>query len=383
MATLLRALIPEERGFFQEETQVVRNSSIAIATHVRLTRDVRIATLFLEVIKETCQAIIDRQYKNFDPLVRNFGCEISVVKIIFCMQDYHKLKEEAETLYRQKDSLQKEIFSIKGQPQKLPIGTSSLETIFQTMANTQVSEEFATLMRFRMLTIIHGKKYLEGSEISFTSILELHRRFAKNNDRADRTFLERYICTLQAEESMRAVHFVRRLAQTDMLREGLSITHSTILREGYPPIYITPLLCNMEISLQTIQTIMIRAKTTIAERPIPNAMPFVQYRRLLPQEREITPQEISNEEPIMVCEGYVYNKQALQQAIITHGIVHLMLIQSSHPHMQYGTNINKPLPTNNWEEKRAALFLQQSESRHYFELFHIYTLSGEEAKALS
>lgn len=317
-ATLNRQTVQTGCYLFREEQSEIQSKSGLSA---------KIARLLLLVAKETADAILDLHYKDFDALVKNFGCQITAVEIHdLALRD--GLREEAGRVRR---LVEDKLNNLPVIPPKCE-GVNTLKEYIERKCDVQVgiSPEMSRFVRLRMLCIINTNIEKDGKEVPRTNVNVLGRKLSKTVNSKLENLLKIIVGGLQAEESRHAVRYLRDAAERslpqDNSRRPLIITALQLERRSdvkdincQTPIVSVPLMHNMEASLASIGQgiVCIKNKLAICGKPIPDARPLRVFLRMqnetLLSEAEIG--DLPRELPVFVIEGYIQNGTDIHEIV--------------------------------------------------------------------
>jgi hypothetical protein len=251
--------------------------------------------IVLQIAEETADAILKCEYKQFDALVKNFGCQITALEIFQKINDYKpQLENEALII---KNVVQKNIMDIK------------------------VSAVFAKLIRFRLLCIVNDNKPGKEPNIEFpiTNVTKI------KNSGMSKTKLVELISKLQMEEARSAAFFIQqvKLINTESERETLitQLVNETVTTKST---ISSPLLYNTEAVLSALNgTLLIKNKLNFCGNPIPDRR-VVQIFLKMPENKIINTEEALKlnglKNPLFVIEGYINDQDLLITQINEIGI---------------------------------------------------------------
>lgn len=348
--------------------------------------------LALLLAKETAEAILDARYRsNFDPLIKNFGCQITA-KEVMQLVGTPFLYEEAAKINK---LAQNNLIQLKKLQQKLPEGEVKMTAIAyneKAGIDLSVSPEFARLVRFRMLTIVNEiiLKLINGIEREVpqtnTSLLSLKDKNFRNLP------LQEIVSGIQAEESVKEAQFVEQLSvKLNTSRKTLiqRLVSDRFLRpvmayEEHSPIVSLPLNYTVESVLKTLNgIILVKNKLFLCNKKetkrIDQAEPMHVYLKM-PERKVMTPEEISlvdPNQPIYVIESFIKKNTLLQQKIEDIGLMKIARANCAiFPQYASGT-LNQEIDD---EEARRDLqkCAEMKEALEVMEIDHMYCASMKE-----
>ncbi len=401
MLPLIRSLLPSEGSLEANELNkqtvslnVGENKNIKDAKcHLNL----RIAKILLVVAQETADALLDLRYKDFDPLVKNFGCQINALEInTLCRINHEELCAEALSIKAYtEEKLQKLGNKVRGTPGVLasPLdGVTSLSDFLITKAKVDltITAAMARLVRMRLLCIVNCNKKIDGREVPQTCAELLYGKISRRLPPNVKPILKLIVGGLQAEESLIACRFIRQQAERipDGLRRDLVMRSlmaerfSTVRHFGIQtPIISLALMHNTEAAISSFRGIIcVKNKLQICNEPIVGALAKRVFIKM-PEGEPLDVVNLPDEEPIIVIEGYIDNNTNLQRRIMEVGLMNIINANCA-VLPQYASGASKaPL-----EDKEACLDVQRfascdfDEARKVIEIDHIYAASLREEK---
>ncbi|MDP1880788.1 MAG: hypothetical protein Q8K60_07600 [Parachlamydiaceae bacterium] len=311
MATLLfNSILPREET--KERIEIFNKTTLKTNNNSIRTQNTKFGQLILMIAQETAEAILENQYRKFDALIKNFGCQITALEVQQLLKK-PDIRQEAESVSEITSRILKTVNP--SAPLKFTKKMNLIEYINSSGLNFTVSFEFLRLVRFRLLCIVNDNKLNDkGDEVPFTNMDLFSKKIKKLNFP-----VEDFIAGLQAEESFNASQFiknqVRELTIADTSRAPLlqRLLDASFIRvnqphKRYSSIMSTPLLYNTEtVFRRTMGLVLIKNKLTLLGKPIENALSLKVFFEF-PAQKLVTSEELakySNEEPILVVEGYV------------------------------------------------------------------------------
>ncbi|MBA2727581.1 MAG: hypothetical protein H0U49_05340 [Parachlamydiaceae bacterium] len=186
------------------------------------TKNIVLAKLVIEICCEAAEAIIDHQYKKFDALVKNYGCQITALEVQQKLQG-SAIFDEAERVRKVALTM---LQQVEEHLKKNPIGLPQMGVIEylaeKAKVDFEISEDLAQLVRFRILNIINTDVLINDVEVPCTKIEKISAMVEKI-DRSVKIPIKAWIESLQAEESGKAVRFIQEVAQKDTTSRGVFV----------------------------------------------------------------------------------------------------------------------------------------------------------------
>ncbi len=253
--------------------------------------------LIIKIFQQTATAIQENRYKQFDALVKNFGCQISSLQVARAISSPH-LKREAEEIDR--------LIREKSLPK-----------------NFGPSSQFLQLARFRVLTIINDNKLdPTGNEVPFTNLERL-----ATISTLSKTKLNEIVFGLQVEESRNAALFIAEeanaISDTELRKPLLQRLLSPIFQRTSHLITSIPLSYNTEaVMIRFNGLVLLKNKLFLLDKPIEGTSKetvFIQ----MPQQRILEFQEVENlpiEEPLIVIEGFIAKEKSIRELVQNVGV---------------------------------------------------------------
>jgi hypothetical protein len=311
--------------------------------------------LIYMTLKETAEAIENAEYTKFDALVKNFGCQMTMIEVIQLSQtdglyeSAQKLKELARSRLEESQQL-----GAKNRSQNIAKLTESAQRDMQSL-----SKEIVRLARLRLLCIVNSNKETKDKksgalrEMPITNIEPLLKKLP-----AIRKVLEPIasplIEQLQIEESLKAALFIRNEAsmiegeRSPLLQKALGanflrrapLIDNVIKDKGVivsmekmegMGIASVPLLYNTEVALGRHKgVVLIKNKLKVCEKPIEGALD-IKALFMMPEGRPLTDSEVASLNPnqtIAVIEGYIdshiKSSQELSTELVEKGIMNIV-----------------------------------------------------------
>lgn len=340
---------------------------------------IRFGRLMLQITRETAQALLDTRYKEFDALVKNFGCQITALEVKNLVKQAGLLEEAA----RVEAAARKVLEETRGNVQNPPLGdpdTTPIAYLQKVGLDLQLSESMLRLVRLHLLSIINTNIEKKGREVPRTNVSLLSKKDTKL-----KLSFQKLIDGLQQEESLKAADYIRRESQqikdprAPLIQrileneQRLSILHK---------IASVPLLYNTEAVLRRIDgVVLVKNKLHLCGKAIPDAVPQRAYVKL-PEERILSETEIRSlpaDEALLVIEGYIKNDTPLEEKISTLGLITIVNANCA-VIKQYASNTEQSPLKDKEALEDLAVYKANQEARDVIEIDHIYcaSLSEEE-----
>ncbi len=354
-----------------------------------------LAHLILALGAETAEAILNLNYKNFDALIPNFGCQMTALK----NQELLKIREicdEAERIQALANENLKKIEPLFKSNKFPPAigGMNAVSYVQKAGFDLDVSPEFAQLVRYRLLTIVNqniavekDNRKIEMPSTNPNAIIKMNTKYAKLP-------IKKIIDGIQGEESVHAVEFISEIAKSlntprsQLVQKLLSKPYlrSTPPSEKWSSIVSVPLVYNIEASLEGSKgTVLIKNKLFLCDKEnkkrIDNAEPIQVYMKLS-ENRVLTSDEVKAldpSEPLIVIECYIKNNTPLIEKINEIGLMNIVRADCAILN-QYASGI-KDSEINDEEAKLdLQKYREMPKARDVMELEHIYCASVKEER---
>ncbi|MBS0656202.1 MAG: hypothetical protein JSR46_10525 [Verrucomicrobia bacterium] len=316
LGSLLPPLWAPERRTFDERTEILQGAS------TRVTQNVQLGQLFLEIGKEGLCAAIEGRYKDLDALVKNFGCQITAlqVKRILDMPQSTEKAEESKKAIEGKLALCE---ALRKKGNAVEIGKNDYENLALFLQKVdidlEVPVEIAQLVRFRLLCIINDNQDKNGVEVPFTNMKLMAEKIkGLRLNKIDPQLVGALVSGVQAEESRKALIFIRQeaihlsdeITPRALLIQRLlssSFERKTATSKKHSSIVSVSLLYNAEAVLRRLQgVVLLKQKTTFCGKAN-DRLPMKLFLKM-PEERVLEPNELAllpKKETILVVEGYI------------------------------------------------------------------------------
>ncbi len=329
MSLLIRSLLPSEGTL--EANEINRRCLMLPDTAKQGAVRLRVAEVLLRVLVETVDAVIDCRYGAFDPLVKNFGCQINAREISSICK-----RSTRESLVVEALRIKKCIQSMDAIIMPELDGETSFADylISKAKIGLQIAPEIARLVRMRLLCIVNSnivKQSPDGPvEVPITQV-SLLASYAVSDKTATKPIIELIVNGLQAEEAQCAATYIRRCALTIPQPRGAYIERalvearlSKVKEDGQKRVIQTaivslPLMHNTEAVFRSYQGIVcVKNKLRLLDQPIPDALPKMLFLQM-PGATPVDPRSLSSEEPVIVIKGFIDNNTKLKEAICEEG----------------------------------------------------------------
>jgi hypothetical protein len=366
---------------------------------------IHLGQLILMICKETAQAITACHYKQFDALVKNFGCQITALEN-YQIANLPDLKTEAETI----QICAKEKFELLQSLQKKPpsgVPTMNLEEyLHHVNATILVSDSMARLIRFKILNIINSNKIMFDKdgikrEVPFTKIENLKDKIKiLSITEQEKKLLEKFpfktwVEGLQLEESEKATRYIQKMAKNifhlergPVLEKMLSDNFVHISKKSRPQVKSQPQLHSCEAAVRCMQEgyILVKNKLFLGEYKREGAQPVRQMIKM-PEEIFLTVEEeglLEPQTPVFVIEVLMasnVNREAVQVMISEAGLVDFVNSTVSRlPQYLEGTDVEKIKDEAIKEDIKAYQTDKHNKIYQMAEIEHIYTSSWQDEK---
>ena len=366
---------------------------------------VQSAIFSLELAKETADAILEGEYKKFDALVKNDGCQITATQVFNLVQDVECIEEAKQV----KLQIQEKLARIVGENLKeRPPDTAMNKSIGHPLVfiteqldlGFPISANFAQLMRFRLLQVVNCNKvqeivipYLnkkEKRDLADTDLDKLKARFPK---KGHNNLIKSWIKEVQKEESVAAKQFVQSIARR-LVEANQEDPHCALIARmvgdehaklscGIP---CTPQSFNVEVVYSEVGRqnglVLIKRKLTLGGVTIPGADPLKIFVRAQKDRTPLSLDEVSMlhpKEPVWVVEGFIGGShEELVQRVHHIGVKELLMTTIAFLPQYNGGVFQTPL-----DDKEADKYIENKKDMNNVVLFepeHIYTASVKEEK---
>lgn len=344
--------------------------------------------LIYTVALESAEALIKGVYKQFDALVKNFGCQITMAEVMELVQN-PALKAEAAKVCQIATEKLASCEELIGKPPKGKAPATFSDLVRDL--DVEISPEMMRLVRLRFLTIVNNNKVVKQDgndrEMPFTDTEPLRKKIVSR--RALEPIISPLIDKLQREESSLAADYIRKRAQAlkgprkELIQKMLQPEH--VRKAAKTNIASVPLLYNTEASLAGLDgVVLVKNKLSICEKPRDGARELKVHIQL-PEGRLLSDLEIAQlapEKPLAVLEGYVDPAITTQEELAAkiHEIGLMRIIQGNcAPLQQYASNTSQdPLADDEARADIEELKKFSEAARKAIEIDHIYCGSVNE-----
>ncbi len=336
MSTLITSLLPARD---LPERIAVNRSTVCTGAYTKADLNAaadlctRIGKIFLTVAEETAFCILEAKYKGFDPIVKNFGCQINALEVTTLLQEKRAaLCEEARQICTFVQERKRLLKAAKIEDARC------LETylVEKLKIDMPVSSEMSRLLRARILCVVNRDIDKEGVAYPITDITLLCQKLGtkKAPQPAIKGALQCVVDGLQTEESVRAADFICARSRVlpederkDMLVRSLCLRRESAVKESrllQSPIVSVPLLHNTETVFRTYRGIVcVKNKLLFCDQPIQGALAKKVFLSM-PEEKLIDVANVQEEEPLLVVEGYIDNRADLRSCIMQVGFMNMI-----------------------------------------------------------
>lgn len=278
-----------------------------------------LAHILLEICQETADALKNGHYREYDALVKNFGCQMTALEVHQLIKQPH-IKEEAERVHQIATA---QLEQLRQQKSSLPEGTHGMSFLSyahdRLNLEVNLSSQMAQLVRFKILNIINSNDLVNGRERPITDINPLNKRLEiLNLTDQDKRFMSKnfsfktWVEGLQEEESKHAAEFIRHAADQivdpdrgPILRKMLAPDFAKLVRAS-PKILSVPQMHCGEVAVRAMDDgyIMVKNKLYNCDVPRKDAQP-IKIVIKMPEERILSNDEmaqLSQDTPVMVLD---------------------------------------------------------------------------------
>ncbi|MBA2369868.1 MAG: hypothetical protein H0V82_12755 [Candidatus Protochlamydia sp.] len=365
---------------------------------------IHLGQLILMICEETVQAITACHYKQFDALVKNFGCQITALEN-FEISDQPDIKNEAWAIQL---CVKKNLEHLKSIQNKPPLEHNIRgfeDYLNQLKVTILVSDPMARLIRFKILNIINSNKILVDKdgirrEVPITKIENLKKRIknlpitTQEMKALEKFPFKSWVEGLQLEESEKAVRYIQSMAKTilcpdrdGILGEMLSDEFVRISKKSKPQVKSQPQLHSCEAAVRCIKGyVLIKNKLFLGEFPREGAQPVRQMIKM-PEGLFLTEDEeklLDHQTAVFVIEVLMashVNRDAIKMIISEAGIVNFVNATVSRlPQYLEGTDGEKLQDDAIQEDIQAYHNDKYKEIYQMAEIEHIYTSSWQDEK---
>lgn len=346
-------------------------------------KNVRLAQLCLTVAAETATAISESRYKDFDALVKNFGCQITARQVERLMGFLEPLRAEAKELQGvAQEKLEKtKQFLNRGAPVGT-LGATVVDYLRSVQLDIAISPAMAELVRLRLLCIVNSNRLVGEKETPYTNIDQLTKRVKK----IDTNIVKNLVESLQVEEARRAASFIQ--GEAAILEGERAPFLQRLLAPGFVRtsganhIDSLPLLYNTEASIRGTQgTLLVKNKLFLINKPIPGAEPTKVYFKM-PAMEVMNGEEVDAlpaDAPLIVVEGFVQRGISLSDKIQEVGLLNLIKINCAQL-PQYASDTDQSALGDEEAAREICQLQGQAARAAFLEIDHIYCASVKEER---
>lgn len=338
---------------------------------------IRFGRLLVQIAQETANAILNARYKEFDALVKNFGCQITALEVKSLVRDAD-LIEEAARIELLAQEILKQSQAYINQPPLGDQGEGYLDYLRKVGLDFQLSEKMLRLVRLHLLAIVNTNIEKEGREVPRTEVSLLSKKDSKL-----KIPFNVLIDGIQQEESVQAANYIRLESKQITSERGPLI--QKVLEEQQRvskkcQIASVPLMYNTEAVLSRIEGyVLVKNKLRLCGKAIPDTLPLRTFVKL-PEGRTLSTREVEElpkEEALIVIEGYMKNDLNLEEKITSLGLIAIVNANCAVLKQYASDTDNSPI-----EDEKALsdldLFKADTAAREVMEIDHIYCASKRE-----
>lgn len=357
---------------------------------------VQTALFALRLAAETADAILAGEYKKFDALVKNCGCQITAAQVFnivrnpTCPAEARLVKEQVQKVLAR---VQDEKF--EEDPPPIVNVHPFVYLVDHLKLGFPVSANFAQLIRFRILKIVNNNlvkeipiPYLnktEHREVPETNLETVKERFPVKGH----TIIKSWIKEVQMEESVVAKLFVQCVAKKAVENPRWTLFARMVsdqhVRSTVNRVESTPQSFNSELAYSEIEKqgglVLVKRKLMLGNTPVPGATPIKIFVRAQKDQVPLTTEEVKAldpKEPIWVVEGYMGTSlEELVNRVNQIGVKELLFSTIAFLDQYVGGTSQADL-----EDPEACSYVEHKKDKRnllFFEPEHVYTGSvGEE-----
>jgi hypothetical protein len=318
-------------------TQINKNGDQA-KLKLQYQTNIKIGQVFLLIAEETARFYSESRYKEFDALVRNFGCEMIALEVA---QLVSLDSPERQTLLAEAVRIQQNVRPLLNRckekwnsPDPGQNGMLLADYLRNTLSiDMEISPNFARLARLRMLCIINKVDTCE------TQVINLRDKVSEGRTMPNGLLenLQLIVAGIQADESRQAARFIRTQAESltgrkQSLCRLLSADFDAQMRASNPArkssIVTQPLLQRVEVVFRRFSgVVLVKNQVKINGFSPCERQPNRVY-VLMPSSRVLTKEqveELDKRTPLVIAEGRLNDREKLIAAINTIGLVKILL----------------------------------------------------------
>lgn len=393
--TLITAALPAKA--LSAETHLGETLQIPVRGRPSYHRDhyrkcLAYGELILKIGKSCTESILNHDYKQFDALIKNNGCQVTALQNYRLFQN-PRLFKEAKMLAILIENRLSLLPYLQKNPPFGNLGDPIERYLSDCGIDCPISQNMAQCLRFRILQIVNTNRVVNSREIPHTKIENLLVYIQKGYE--EKLPLNAYVGALQAEESTISVRYIQNVAQeqlqkeknlrTEMIAYGLSDaflreTASNRMRNLHNIISL-PQAYTCEAALRAIEdgVVVVKNKLYNGDERIKEAEPYRLFIKMPTEEilTETEVREMPNSLPIIALEGYIANTKTLAASIKTHGIVTILLANAARIKQYASCNSQSPIVDQSIAQDLAT-YLAMQEAYEVIEMDHIYCTSIKE-----
>ncbi|MBS0637747.1 MAG: hypothetical protein JSS12_09555 [Verrucomicrobia bacterium] len=389
MSTIMNALLPRSD---LPEARELNINTVYVGGRTKSEKNTaadlctRIGKMFCIVAEETASALLDARYKCFDPIVKNFGCQINAAEV------NQLIRSKREALCEEAVRVQAFVGVELAKKTRKLAGETTLSE-YLSKADIAVSDEMARLLRARLLCIVNRDMPKNGRAVPTTEVGLLYKKVSPKKEPSAkvRTCIQLIVDGLQAEESRKAVTYVRSCAERlpddmrkQMLIRALLEDRTSKVKANLQlnsPIVSVPLLHNTESCLRSYNGILcVKNKLMFCDEPIVGAVAKKVFIKM-PEEQLIDVSLCNPAMPVIVVEGYVKPETDLGNRLMAVGVMNMVLANCA-PIKQYASGALQD-PLSDQEAEQDVIRYKGpdfNDARAVMELDHIFCSSIKEER---
>ncbi len=361
-----------------------------------------LSEFILTVCKQTADALVEGRYKEFDALVKNFGCQMTALEVHQLVNQKELHDEAAKVSDRVSKYFEKigELYETLKDKKLKDVSNQEHQQFDLTL-----SPEMSHLVRFKILGIVNSNCLDHGREQPTTNLQPLinlvnhiyeNRRLLIEGGYSDvlrslkdKFPLKAWVGNLQAAESKSAAEFILNQAQSlshersPLLQQMLS--HDYVREsKSTPKITSVPQLPSGEVAVRCFNGILlVKNKLMLGDNLRPDAEPKKVFIRM-PKGKILTDEKVAQLDqkcPVMVLETLINSKvttDKLKGILQKKRVVNFLNATLAHiPQYTQGTSQEQDEDM----EKELEVFKTKSFHKIYkkAEVEHMFTSSiGEE-----
>lgn len=349
------------------------------------------AQVVFTICKTAADSVVKGNYRKFDALLKNFGCQMTALDVHQKLSR-SELCEEAVHISKLCVEKFEQIGKMFNKPPQGKCGMTMNQYVGHAGLDIQISAQFADLVVYRLLHVIHDTKLERGEEVPVTNLdpLELVKNQLEKKASGPLFSFDAWVHGLQAKESRKAALFIQHEV------EKLEVSHerALLLKRMVGPAHLReatfgsnrssiltlPQSYSVEAAVRLFQGIMIvKNKLRLSNNLIQGAVPekvFISF----PEHKILDQEEIKGLDPlqpVIVLEGYK-GSGSIAHTISQIGVITLLNINCAN--MPQFTSMFPQDPLNDKEaEEDVASFKKREEWIKSFRADHLFCSSvGDE-----